>query len=131
MYVIFIYTHVGILIHVSDGKQAHPILKVSCTILLSVYEVSMIACWGRTKTEDDAQMQAMKDEQQQDDAIRGLSETLREMICVANDSPDLLTIDGTENVIEAIGRASLQVSSVIDEYARLPFIGELANIRHS
>ncbi|ETW75133.1 hypothetical protein HETIRDRAFT_455819 [Heterobasidion irregulare TC 32-1] len=66
----------------------------------------------------------MKDEQQQDDAIRGLAETLREMICVANDSPDLLTIDGTENVIEAIGRASLQVSSVIDEYARLPFIGE-------
>ena len=76
-------------------------------------------------------MQAMKDQQQQDDAIRGLAETLREMISVANDSPDLLVIDGTENVIEAIGRASLQVSTVIDEYARLPFIGELTNIRRS
>ena len=65
----------------------------------------------------------MKAQQVQDDAVRGLAESLREMVGVANKIPDLLVVDGTDNVIEAISRVLLQVASVIDEYARLPFIG--------
>ena len=67
--------------------------------------------------------QAMKAQQVQDDAVRGLAESLREMVGVADQHPDLLVVVGTDKVIESIGRVFLQVASVIDEYARLPFIG--------
>ena len=68
-------------------------------------------------------LQAMRAQQVQDDAVRGLAESLREIVCVASETPHLPVVIGTENVIEAIGQAFLQVASVIDEYARLPFIG--------
>ena len=65
----------------------------------------------------------MKAQQVQDDAVRGLAESLREMVGVADQHPDLLVVVGTDKVTESIGRVFLQVASVIDEYARLPFIG--------
>ena len=61
----------------------------------------------------------------QDETIRSLAEGLREMIGAANKIRDLLVIEGTTDVIEEIGRLSLQVASLIDEYTKLPFIGEL------
>jgi hypothetical protein len=61
----------------------------------------------------------------QDDAILDLAERLREMVGVANECQDLPMIDGTTNVIEAIGRMALQVASLIDEYTHLPFLGML------
>ena len=65
----------------------------------------------------------MKAQQVQDDAVRGLAESLREMVGIADQHPDLLVVVGIDKVIESIGRVFLQVASVIDEYARLPFIG--------
>jgi hypothetical protein len=61
----------------------------------------------------------------QDETIRTLAESLREMIGAANKVPNLLVIEDTTNVIEEIGRLSLQAASLIDEYTKLPFIGEL------
>ena len=55
--------------------------------------------------------------------VRGLAESLREMAHAAYKCPDLLVIDGTENVIEAIGHVSTQIACLIDEYARLPSAG--------
>ncbi|THH11967.1 hypothetical protein EW146_g7869, partial [Bondarzewia mesenterica] len=82
-------------------SDAHPILKVSSTVLLS----------------------AMKAQGLQDDAVRILAESLYEMLGAAKECPDLTAISGTENVIEEIGRASLEVASVIDEYTKLSFSG--------
>jgi hypothetical protein len=60
-----------------------------------------------------------------DEAIRTLAEGLREMIGAANEVRNLLVIKGTTDVIEEIGRLSLQVASLIDEYTKLPFTGRL------
>lgn len=43
------------------------------------------------------------------------------MVYAANDCPNLRVIEGVENVVEAIGRVSLQITSLIDEHTRLPF----------
>ena len=45
------------------------------------------------------------------------------MLGTANEIQDLPVILGTTNVIEEIGRQSLQVASLIHEYTKLPFIG--------
>ncbi|THH13086.1 hypothetical protein EW146_g7087 [Bondarzewia mesenterica] len=66
---------------------------------------------------------AMKAQGLQDDAVRVLAESLYEMLGAAKECPDLTAISGTENVIEEIGRASLEVASVIDEYTKLSFSG--------
>ena len=66
----------------------------------------------------------MKDEAVLSDAVRGLAESLREMVHAAHKFPDLLVVDGTENVIEAIERVSIQIACLIDEYVRLPFAGK-------
>ena len=47
------------------------------------------------------------------------------MLGLAKECPDLLLIEGTTNVIEEIGRASLKVSSLIHEYTKPAFIGRL------
>ena len=54
----------------------------------------------------------------QDDSLRDLAESLREMVGVASACPDLRNVRGTVNVIEDIGRASMQVASLIDEYTK-------------
>ena len=69
-------------------------------------------------------LKAWKDEVLQDQSVQNLAESLREMVCTANECPDLSVIKGTEDVIEAIGRVSLEITSFIDEYARRTFAGE-------
>jgi hypothetical protein len=54
-----------------------------------------------------------------------LVESLREMLGIAKEYPDLLLIKGTTNVIEEIGRTSLRVASLIHEYTRQTFISKL------
>ena len=61
----------------------------------------------------------------QDESIRELSGTLREMLATANDVPELRVIPNTTNVLEQIGRQSLQVASLIHEYTKLPWEGNL------
>jgi hypothetical protein len=53
-----------------------------------------------------------------------LAEDLRETLGVAKEKPDLLVIEGTDNVIEEIGRTSLEIASLIREYTRLRFAGK-------
>ena len=45
------------------------------------------------------------------------------MLGLAKECPDLLLVEGTTNVIEEIGRASLKVASLIHEYTKPEFIG--------
>ena len=74
---------------------------------------------------------AWKDQLLQDQSVQNLAESLREMVCAANECPDLSVIQGTEDVIEAIGRVSLEIASFIDEYARKPFAGEFCRTAFS
>ena len=67
---------------------------------------------------------AWKDELIQDLSVRNLAESLRELVCAANECSDIPVIKGTEDVIDAIGRVSLEIASFIDEYARLRLPGE-------
>jgi hypothetical protein len=53
-----------------------------------------------------------------------LADTLREILGIAKEKPDLLLVKGTDNVIEEIGRMSLKVASLIHEYTRVPFPGK-------
>ena len=70
-----------------------------------------------------ATRQAVQETDIQDESIRELAGTLREMLGTANAIPDLPVIPNTTNVIEAISRQSLQVASLIHEYTKLPWAG--------
>jgi hypothetical protein len=69
--------------------------------------------------------QAIRGQMLQDDDVRGLVESLREMVGIAAEHPDLPLILGTTNVIEEIGHLSLQIALLIDECAESSFIGQL------
>lgn len=60
-----------------------------------------------------------------DDAARVLAENLREMVGMAHQFRDVLLIEGTDNVIDKIGRLTLEVAYLIHEYAKLPLLGKL------
>jgi len=55
--------------------------------------------------------------------VRGLAESLREMVGIAAEHPDLPLILGTTDVIEEIGQLSLQIALLIDKCANSSFIG--------
>ena len=63
-----------------------------------------------------------------DENIRDLAESLREMLGVAKEFPDLPVISSTTNVIEGIGRASLQAATLIYEYTNLSYAGKLMSL---
>jgi hypothetical protein len=69
--------------------------------------------------------QAIRVQMLQDDDVRGLAESLREMVGIAAEHPDLPLILGTTNVIEEIGQLSLKIALLIDECAKSSFIGQL------
>ena len=68
--------------------------------------------------------QAVQETGLQDDSIRELAGTLREMLAIANMIPDLRVIPDTTDVIVDISRQSLRVASLIHEYTKLSFPGE-------
>lgn len=68
--------------------------------------------------------QAVKNQMDQDEYIKNLAESLREMIGVAQECPDLSTIPGTTNVIDDIGRTCLNVASLIQEYTTSRFLSK-------
>ena len=65
----------------------------------------------------------MQETDLQDDSIRELASTLREMLATANMIPDLPVISNTTNVIVDISRQSLRVASLIHEYTKLSLAG--------
>ncbi|KAG6905954.1 hypothetical protein DXG01_016698 [Tephrocybe rancida] len=96
-------------------SQAHPILNASWTIVSSLYQILL--------------EQAVQETDLQDESIRDLASTLREMLGTANAIPDLLVIQNTTNVIEKIGRQSLEVASLIHEYTKLHWAGRTIKIQ--
>ncbi|KAF8954322.1 hypothetical protein BDZ97DRAFT_490998 [Flammula alnicola] len=92
--------------------HAHPILKASWTVLSRVYE-------------------AVQATDIQDDSIRELADTLREMLGAANAAPDLPVIADTTNILEEISRQSLQIASLIDEYTKLCYAARTLKIQIS
>ena len=68
--------------------------------------------------------QAIQETGLQDDSIRELAGTLREMLAIANMIPDLPVIPDTTDVIEDISRQSLRVASLIHEYTKLSLPGD-------
>jgi hypothetical protein len=65
----------------------------------------------------------MQETDLQDESIRELASTLREMFGTANVIKYMPEIPNTTSVIEEIGRQSLQVASLIHEYTKLPWAG--------
>ncbi|KAF8955682.1 hypothetical protein BDZ97DRAFT_1764582 [Flammula alnicola] len=94
------------------GDQAHPILKASWTVLSRIYEAVQVT-------------------DIQDDSIRELADTLREMLGAANAAPNLPVIADTPNVLEEISRQSLQIASLIDEYTKLCYAARTLKIQIS
>lgn len=60
----------------------------------------------------------------QDDSIRELAGTLRELLATAAMIPDLPVIPNTTDVIVGISRQSLRVASLIHEYTKMSFAGD-------
>ncbi|KAG6916635.1 hypothetical protein DXG01_006055 [Tephrocybe rancida] len=75
--------------------------------------------------------QAVQETDLQDESIRELASTLREMLSTANAIPDLRVIPNTPDVIEEIGRQSLEVASLIHEYTKLAWAGRTVKIQIS
>jgi len=80
-------------------SQVHPILNASWTVVSILYQV-------------------VQETDLQDDSIRELAGTLREMLATANSIPDLPVIANTTDVIVDISRLSLRVASLIHEYTK-------------
>ena len=51
-----------------------------------------------------------------DGKVRDLSDTLKEMLLVARTTPNLFVVEGTENIIEEIGKAAMEVATLMSEY---------------
>ena len=51
-----------------------------------------------------------------DGKVRDLSDTLKEMLLVARTIPNLFVVEGTENIIEEIGKAAMEVATLMSEY---------------
>ena len=66
----------------------------------------------------------MQEKGLQDDSIRELAVSLREMLATANMIPDLPVIPNTTDVIVDISRQSLRVASLIHEYTKLSLPGD-------
>ncbi|KIK76337.1 hypothetical protein PAXRUDRAFT_835399, partial [Paxillus rubicundulus Ve08.2h10] len=90
---------------VDNVAEAHPLLKLGWTSLSSVYT-------------------AVQQQRLDDDNVRGLAESLRELVGVASDCP-VAEIKGTPDVIENIERLALEVASIIDEYTKSRFMSRL------
>ncbi|KAF8834470.1 hypothetical protein BDN67DRAFT_1016472 [Paxillus ammoniavirescens] len=86
---------------IDNVAEAHPFLKVGWTLLSSVYT-------------------AIQQQRLIDRDVQGLAENLRELVGVACHCP-VAEIKGTPAVIESIVRLSLDVGSLIDEYAKSSF----------
>ncbi|KIJ06170.1 hypothetical protein PAXINDRAFT_20625, partial [Paxillus involutus ATCC 200175] len=90
---------------IDNVAEAHPLLKVGWTLLSSVYK-------------------AVQEQRLNDENVRGLAESLRELVGVAGDCP-VAEIKGTPHVIESIERFALEVASLIDECTQSSFMMRL------
>ncbi|PPQ93035.1 hypothetical protein CVT25_006741 [Psilocybe cyanescens] len=84
-------------------SQVHPVLNASWVVVSGVYKI-------------------LQETDVQDEVIRELANTLREMLGTAAAVPDLPQIPSTDSVIDEISRQSLQVASLIHEYTKLSFL---------
>ncbi|KAF7976885.1 hypothetical protein HWV62_5427 [Athelia sp. TMB] len=82
---------------IDNFANTHPVLHLVWIVLSSAYKV-------------------MQKQVVTDDAVRDLAEHLREMVGAASTCPNLLEIEGTSNVIDEIGRTSLDTALLIHEY---------------
>ncbi|KAF7965800.1 hypothetical protein HWV62_41763 [Athelia sp. TMB] len=83
---------------IDNFASTHPVLNLSWLALSAVYK-------------------AVQNQIAEEDIVRDLVEGLREMAGAASECPDLLVIDGTVDVIEEIGRTSLDIALLIHRYA--------------
>jgi hypothetical protein len=60
----------------------------------------------------------------EDENIRSLAESMCQTLAFARRCPDLLKIEGITDVIREMSRAVLDAASLIEEYVRLPFVGQ-------
>jgi hypothetical protein len=51
-----------------------------------------------------------------DEKVLDLSNTFKEMLFVAKTLPDLFVVEGTDKVIDAIGKVAVEVATLMSEY---------------
>ena len=100
----------------SSDSQAHPLLKASWAVLSSLYKVNHSTRFLCNVMLTSLFSKAVKQQQVDDESVRGLAEKLREMLGMAQEYPDLKKIAGTINVIEEMSDVCLKVALLIQEY---------------
>jgi len=92
----------------NNMADAHPLLKISWTMLLFLYK-------------------AEQHTSAQDEALCDLVDNLRETVALASECPNLkdIEMEGTIDVITTIGALTIDISCFIDKYARSSFSGLL------
>ncbi|KAH7913199.1 hypothetical protein BJ138DRAFT_1099658 [Hygrophoropsis aurantiaca] len=88
-------------------------------------DASKLACTSNLKIPWTVLSATYKQQNFQDADVRDLAESLREMICVAHDCPDLREIEGTVNVTEEIGCTALKIAVLIEECTNSSLIGRI------
>ena len=102
----------------SSDSQAHPLLKASWGVLSSSYKVNHSTRFLCDVMLTSLFSKAVKQQQVDDESVRGLAEKLREMLGIAQECPDLKKIPGTTNVIKEMEDVCLSVASLIEEYTK-------------
>ena len=106
------------------GHQAHPILKASWTIVSGLYEVNLLTkCLVNHYEHYLSIEQAVKETDIQNESIRELATTLREILGITKAIPNFQEIPDTISVIKEINGQSLEVAALIQKYTKLHFAG--------
>ncbi|KZP04727.1 hypothetical protein FIBSPDRAFT_940839, partial [Athelia psychrophila] len=102
--------------------SAHPLLNVAWTVLSSAYKVKISSVTRKHIIKQYPAHKVAQNQIAQDGSVLDMIESMREMAGAASACPDLLKIDGTTDVIEDIGRASIVVARLLHDFIQ-PSIG--------
>ncbi|KAF7966839.1 hypothetical protein HWV62_36913 [Athelia sp. TMB] len=105
---------------INQFSASHPILNGAWIVLSSAYRVRSALSRKHTVTQDS--LKIAQHQKTQDDSVRDLVANLREMAGAASSYEEPREISGTINVIEEIGKVSLEAAVLVHDFVD-PSIG--------